>query len=213
MVFSSPLTCFFLGFFNYFVLNSLYVLLPIRIPDVIFSELDSVFDSTNTNLISFIGINLTVPLFTDELVDEIRPLYFGISSDLLSTNAYPLLIVLFNVIIVEVVIAVRNNSSNSSFIHILSFKRETVYSGFIVSILVQNILPWKYVDFNSFLDFKTKINCFCYYIAFTLMVFFILANFLSLSSQNFDRKLRKSRIPEWMIGFQNFFYPLLVLLK
>jgi hypothetical protein len=36
VVFSSPLTTFFLGLFNYFVLNSLYVLLNIEIPSLVF---------------------------------------------------------------------------------------------------------------------------------------------------------------------------------
>lgn len=65
IVYSSPLTCFFLGFFNYFVLNSLYVLLPIPLPDVIFSELATVFNSTNTNLLTSLGIKVTVPILSD----------------------------------------------------------------------------------------------------------------------------------------------------
>jgi hypothetical protein len=65
VVFSSPLTCFFLGFFNYFVLNSLYVLLPIPLPDLVFNELTSVFNSTNTNLLTSLGIKLSLPLLTD----------------------------------------------------------------------------------------------------------------------------------------------------
>jgi hypothetical protein len=111
VVFSSPLTCYFLGFFNYFVLNSLYVLLPIPLPDLVFNEISSIFNSTNTNLLVSLGIKITFPLFTNELVDEDRPLYFGVSSDLLSTDAYPLCIIFFNAIIVEILIAVRRNSS------------------------------------------------------------------------------------------------------
>jgi|688.fasta_scaffold1349768_1 hypothetical protein len=100
IIFSSPLTCFFLGLFNYFVLNSIYVLLNIPLPDIVFNELSSIFNSTNTNLLSSLGIKVTVPPFTDELVDEDKALYFGISSDLISANYYPVALIIFNVILV-----------------------------------------------------------------------------------------------------------------
>lgn len=55
IVFSSPFTCFFLGFLNYFNLTSLYVLLNVKIPYNVYSILKIIYNSINTGMLNYIG--------------------------------------------------------------------------------------------------------------------------------------------------------------
>jgi hypothetical protein len=62
VVFSSPLASFFLGFFNYFTLNSLYVLLDISLPKIIFDQFSGLYFALNQNMLDFFGVNFTISL-------------------------------------------------------------------------------------------------------------------------------------------------------
>jgi hypothetical protein len=196
VVFSSPLACFFLGFFNYFVLSSLYVLLNMPLPDVVFAELVSVFASANASLLASLGLKPALSPLTDELVREGRALFFGVSSDLVSNDAYAFALVVFNVVLVEAVIALRRIVPKGCvFNHFLTFKRERIYFGLIVSVMVGYILPWKFITFNNPSNFKTKTNSFCYHTGFVLIIFFIsVITFISVSSDtNINSKIIKGK--------------------
>jgi hypothetical protein len=54
------------------------------------------------------GISINMLPLTDELVNENKALYFGISSDLISSDYYPCALLAINVILVEVVLALRS---------------------------------------------------------------------------------------------------------
>ena len=64
VVFSSPLASFFLSFFNYFTLNSLYVLLDIPLPKIIFDQFSGLYFALNQNMLNFFGVDATISLDT-----------------------------------------------------------------------------------------------------------------------------------------------------
>lgn len=159
VVFSSPFTCFFLGFFNYFTLNSLYVLLNIQLPDIIFKELSALYASSNANLLTSFGVSFAPAPFTHELVDSRRALHFGVSSDLASSNYYPIGLVLLNSMLFELILAIRSRLPKSNIAYsLLDFDRHQIYFGFAVYLMVGLILPSQYVLTRRLPDLPTVAN-------------------------------------------------------
>lgn len=86
ILFATPLVGFFFSIFNYFTLLSLYVLVDIRIPEAVFDYLAAIYNSCNSDLLSKVGLTITVnPLSSSQLISP-RALYFGVTSDLFSAN-------------------------------------------------------------------------------------------------------------------------------
>ena len=83
-IFSTPLAAFFLSLLNYFTLSSLYVLLDIRIPKIVFNYLEQIFKASSSDMPTQLGFTWKMDKWSEERVDEKRPLYFGITSDLAS---------------------------------------------------------------------------------------------------------------------------------
>jgi len=101
-VFSSPLALFFLSTFNYFNLSSLYILLNIRVPIDIFNYFAPLFESLQSNALNNISILSDWKSISHERVDDLRALYFDVSSDLFSKCYLDTIIILGNIIVVEV---------------------------------------------------------------------------------------------------------------
>jgi hypothetical protein len=73
VIFSSPLAIYFFSIFNYFTFLSLYVLLNMKIPDVIFHYLSIVADACQSNIFRMFGFGLQIDKVTKERVNEERP--------------------------------------------------------------------------------------------------------------------------------------------
>jgi len=101
-VFSSPLALFFLSTFNYFNLSSLYILLNIRVPIDIFNYFAPLFESLQSNVLNNISFLSDWKSISHERVDDLRALYFDVSSDLFSKCYLDTIIILGNIIVVEV---------------------------------------------------------------------------------------------------------------
>lgn len=81
-------------------MSSLYVLLNYKIPKNIYKHLVQVYGYVNGNLLDLFGFSVNVPWFEEERVDKERPLYFGVSSDFLSTNMVSFIFFFMNVAII-----------------------------------------------------------------------------------------------------------------
>ena len=57
ILFSTPLAAFFLRLFNYFTLNSLYVLLNIPIPQVVFDHLGNIYKACANDMLANFGFS------------------------------------------------------------------------------------------------------------------------------------------------------------
>lgn len=110
IVFSSPFACFFLSFFNYFTLNSLYILLNIQIPNLVFEQFSSLFTSVNVNLLEYFNFNFPLTHLPHEQVNEERALYFGITSSLVNNLYYQVIAFVFNAIVIETILKFRSKS-------------------------------------------------------------------------------------------------------
>lgn len=100
VIFSSPLAVQFLSLFNYFMLSSLYVLLEIKIPHKIFYYLSRFYSSSTSDIFSQIGLFQRIEPISTERVCDNRPLYFKVSSDVLSTNFINLVVIVGNIVAV-----------------------------------------------------------------------------------------------------------------
>ncbi len=177
---SSPFTCFFLGFLSYFTLSSLYVLLGMPLPDPVFNHLSSVYDLLGLNLLAFLGFQVEVAPLSDEMVDGDRALHFGLSSDLLSANYYALGIVLLNIAVFEALLALRRVVPKASALRrILDFERREIYFGFVVSLMVGMVLPWKYVAADRFPNLSTKANVAAQFLCYALFASYLFAHFVT----------------------------------
>lgn len=223
VVFSSPFTCFFLSFFNYFTLNSLYVLLNIKLPDIIFNELSALFASANANLLTSLRISFSPAPLTHELVDSSRGLYFGISSDFPSSNYYPFGLVFLNTLLFELILSIRRRIlPNGLAYNLLNFSRHKIYFGLAVYLMVGLILPSQFVLTRRLPDFSTLSNAAVQCLLYALIAQFLWVSLVeALGGNNKQNKLkredtsqrkRRKDMPEWMIAFQNLLYPSLVLL-
>lgn len=61
---------YFLGFINYFTLNSLYVLLNFKIPEHVFKHLEGVQNEINSDLLSLTGTTFSFPQVSGEKVNQ-----------------------------------------------------------------------------------------------------------------------------------------------
>lgn len=178
IIFSTPLAIYFFSIFNYFTLSSLYVFLNIQIPYIVFNYLSILSKSVQSDLLSQIGLNISVPPFSNERVTDPRPLYFSVSSDLFSSNIVSFIIIGANIAIFEICRAVASKRALSlkKIYKFMSRERISIYWGLIVSSMVPIMLPWKYVIFGGTTNYQGKIN-----IAVTTLALILLALLVIIS--------------------------------
>jgi hypothetical protein len=76
VVHSTPLAAFFLSIFNYYMFTSIYVLLHIRIPYIVFYYFGMMFNSYQTNILQDLNLTIAMNPLTKERVTDQRALYF-----------------------------------------------------------------------------------------------------------------------------------------
>ena len=54
-ILSTPLAIYFIGFINFFTLSSLYILLNFPIPKYVYTYLNVIFSSINSNFLRLLG--------------------------------------------------------------------------------------------------------------------------------------------------------------
>lgn len=84
VIFSTPLAGFFLSLFSYFTLSSLYILLNVDIPEKVSEYLEKLYESCNADILTQVGVGNLVGIYSNEKVNEEKPIRLGISSDLVS---------------------------------------------------------------------------------------------------------------------------------
>lgn len=180
MIFSSPLSAYFLSLFNYFTLSSLYILLDIRLPSIVFYYLSLFYQACAGNIISELNIMPSASPFSPERVIDFRPLYFNVSSDLYSANYTSFIVILANVLLYEALLLFANNGPKclAKVGRTLNHLKLEVYWGLIVSNVVPIILPWKYIIRGGSLSFAAKINLTAYYLLLLLLFFLLLLSFI-----------------------------------
>lgn len=146
VIFSSPIAVQFLSLFNYFMLSSLYVLINIRIPYKVFYYLSLFYSSCTSDIFSQLGLLQKIEPISYEKVTDSRPLYFSITSDLISANGVNILVVLGNIMLYELLIFIAGRGFGIllKIRKTLTYLRWEVYWGLIVSNMAPLLLPWKY---------------------------------------------------------------------
>lgn len=175
---SSPLAAFFLGLFNYFTLSSLYVLLNISIPYEVFHYLELLYTSCSCNIIRLFDFSISLPSFTPERVNQPRALYFGVSSDLLSTNCDFLFILAFNCLIYELIVFLLQLAPKKfqKLYRTLVFYRLSLYWGLIVSNIIPLLLTWKFIIKGGSNKFASTANLAAHYLLICFFTFLLIAS-------------------------------------
>ena len=93
---STPVGVYFLSFINYFTLSSIYVLLNFPIPEHIYKYLSLIYQQMST-ILEIFGISVSVPPYSDEVVNTPRAIHFGVSSDLHSSQTIAFLFLIGNI--------------------------------------------------------------------------------------------------------------------
>jgi hypothetical protein len=124
-------------------------------------------------------VHIEIGPISDELVNEERPFYFGIGSDALSSYYYPFTLIAINIVVFEMVLLFKKRLPKTSKLYkSLDVSRDKIYFGFIVSLMVLVILPWKYVVFGGVANFRSKINSACQLLLYVFIVYFIEISFI-----------------------------------
>ena len=166
---SMPITVYFLGFVNYFTLSSLYVLLNFPLPENIYKYLSLIYDQINSNFLAVIGENIAIPPLSDEKVDRKKILFFGVSSDVASSDVIAFIFLAGNIILVSLLHCLCSNLNRHSAIrNVIGKGRWGMIYGQFINIMTQLILPWIFLMFSTSRNLYTKGN-----LAVYLFLFFI----------------------------------------
>ena len=194
IVFSSPFVCFFLGFFNYFTLGSLYILLNIQLPDFIFKELSTIYASANANLITSLGFSFSPATVTRELVNSPRGLHFGVSSDLPSSKYYPFGLVILYSLLFEIIMASRTSLAKNHLAYsLLGFNRHKIYFGLAVYLMVGLFLPSQFVLTRRLPDWPTTVNSVVQCLLYVVITQFLWSSLVEALRGNKTKKSKKAK--------------------
>jgi hypothetical protein len=146
LVSSTPLVIYFLAFINFFTTSSLYVLLNFPVPEHVHNYISAIYDSLNMNILTLLGISPHLKSISQEKVNRSKPLHFGVSSDMPSSNADIVFTVLTNLFFLTCLHFCFSlvKKSNKLRLFFDSNKYDLIY-GQITNTLVPITLPWVFV--------------------------------------------------------------------
>jgi hypothetical protein len=195
VVVSIPLTIYFLGFLNYFVLCSLYVLLNFPIPEHVYKYLGSLYEDVNGNLFSIIGVTIQMDPLSDEKVTSNRGLFYGVSSDVLSGNLVSFIFLFSNIGFVAIAQLMLLWTRKHNFVRKLfdSQKWDLIY-GQVTGLLIPLALPWTFMVIDSGIsNFQSKFNLVAYILLLYVGIVFPIYYLLEL----LDDREKELRGPKW----------------
>ena len=99
---ATPFTIYFLTFINYFSFSGIYVLINMRLPEHLYIYLTLIYGNMNADIFSMFSLKLTLPPISTEKVNRSRPLYFQVSSDVLSSNFAQIVLICSNLIVLAI---------------------------------------------------------------------------------------------------------------
>ena len=141
-----PITIYFLGFVNYITLSSLYVLLNFTLPEHIYKYLSFTYSNVNSNILSVIGLTPQIPLLSEEKVDRAKPLFFGVSSDVGSSDTVPLAFMLANFTLIALSSWLSSLLRRNHVVReLLSSERWSMVYGQLINMMIQLTLPWSFL--------------------------------------------------------------------
>lgn len=148
------------------------------------------YDKVNASFLALLGLDLTPPSLSDERVDHKRPLFFGVSSDLLSSNLVAFLFLVGNLTLICVLhwssLKLRKNSH---FRKLVCRERWPMIYGQVTNVLAQLTLPWTFLMLKAGVrNFGTKANAAAYVLLFFVGVFFPIYYFFELLQER-EREL------------------------
>ena len=179
---SAPLSIYFLSFLNYFTLSSIYVLLNFPIPEEIYQYLALMYQKINASLFDIFGIKVFSKPKSDEKVSSDRGIHFGVTSDVLSSQLIPILVMVGNIALIFLIQWILSFLKKNNYIKRLwRSEKWFMISGHVVNVLLPLTLPWTFVMLESGVkNFNTKLNAVCYLILYFLCLFFPIFYFFEL---------------------------------
>ena len=172
---NSPFLIYFLGFLNYISLSSLYILLELPIPEHLYYYLKLLFANLNEDLLERFGLSEDIDPISPELVNRQRPLFFGISSDMISSSWSDTSIACINLTLLLILNLIFSRLLQSKCV-IRSFFQTNKWDmgmGQIINLLVPYLLPLSFFLFQPHnLRLSSKINAFLLLLALFIGIFF-----------------------------------------
>ena len=215
VIFSTPLSIFYLSLFNYFTLMSLYVLLDVTLPDVVFDNLEIIYRSSMTDSLRKAGFSWRLPRCSEERVTDPRPLYFSVTSDLLPENFNKIILFVINVVFFEFSIFFLGKFKRLEvFSKIMVNFRGNVYMGLIAGKVMKVLLTWRYSFFGTYRSYGSKVTLGAQYIFLYLFPFIGLTGFL----EEIEKARKKNKryillaLHNWWPVYEAFIFPIVVLL-
>lgn len=129
----------------------------------------------NSDILSLLGISIDVEAFAGQQVDRDRPLYFGITSDVVTGYNYYAILLGLNLAFVVILDGVYRCFSRKDNIVCKYIKevKDNLLSSQIINILIPIALPWSFVLLQKgVINFRSKINK-----AIFLFLFFVVIVF------------------------------------
>lgn len=131
---------------------------------------------------SFTGFKLDIDPISPELVNSARPLFFGITSDVITANLSDFVIVLANILLLLLVQLVLSQAKKSSLAkQFFDYNKWDMGYGQIINLIIPATLPWSFILLQSGAQrFPTKCNFVLYYFALFISLLFPIYYLFSL---------------------------------
>lgn len=132
------------------------------------------YDQINSNFLKVIGLEINISPLSNEKVDRTKPLFFGVSSDVGSSDAVPFTLLSFNLLLIMLVYWLTSKLNKSSAVRtVVSSEYRGMIYGQVVNVMIQLTLPWTFLLFclNSY-SYKGKFNSLCYLFLFFISLIF-----------------------------------------
>jgi hypothetical protein len=116
------------------------------------------------------------------MVTSSRGLYFGVTSDILSSHTVAFFFLIGNIILVWILVWFSSCLKKTNLIRqFINREKWQMIFGQIINIMIPLTLPWTFVMMDTGLrNFKTKINAICYILLFFVGLFFPIYYFFHL---------------------------------
>lgn len=140
------------------------------------------FNNFNENIFTYTGVDLQLDPISPELVDRARPLFFGVSSDLLGNNFSDFVILFGNFLLIFLIQIIFSSLRKSSLAkQFFEHNKWDMLFGQIISMLVPSVLPWSFVLLKcGARNFSTKVNFLLNYLCLFVSIVFPIYYFFSL---------------------------------
>ena len=189
---SLPVSVFFLSFLNWFTMCSLYVLLNFPLPEQVYQILAFLYEELNSDFLALIGVKATIPPLGNKEVSSLKAEFFGVTSDVFSSNVPVFVFFIGNVTFIVFLNFLTAQLKEKNYLRtvVSNNKREMIH-GQVINLLAPLVLPWTFVMLETGVrNVRNKLATMVAILVFFMGVIFPFVYFFELLQEKEDELVR-----------------------